>query len=211
MTRGNRVGRSPQQHAAIAAVSIVTGQACVFDDRGVALQFHGFFVAGETDLRLRHCQAHGCHVALGFREVADGAGRRHDGMHGFPRALVRVTGRTVGVPRKNARVLHCGRRQGRSHPKDEDPEYELAARDHWSSPLESKRSPATAVPDARNSRILPRFAPETLVAWANTCTASDKAVPSGSRKIQGMFVEVSILSEEIASTGTKDFHADLFG
>src|ERR1019366_10652038 len=49
---------------------------------------------------------------------------------------------------------------------------------HRISPVDSKRIPPTEVPGARNSRILPRFAPETFVACAKTCTASDNAVPS---------------------------------
>src|SRR5208282_5765480 len=73
------------------------------------------------------------------------------------------------------------------------------------SPVDSKLTPPADAPEARNSRIFPRLAPEAFAACVKTCIASDNDVPSGRRKIHGMLVEVSILSEEIAITGTKAF------
>src|ERR1035438_7488783 len=129
-----------------------------------------------------------------------------------------MTGSALSPWEKSARVLDRGRVQHRQKQQKRASQrsshvprrhlYRLALKvfsSHCISPVDTKRIPATEFPDARNSRIFPRFAPETFVACTNTCTASDNAVPSGTRKIHGILVDVSALSEEIATTGTKAF------
>src|SRR5208337_133131 len=73
------------------------------------------------------------------------------------------------------------------------------------SPVGSKRTPATAVPEASTLRIPSRFGPASAMAADRQRRASSPGVPSGKRKIQGMLVEVSARSEEMATTGTNDF------
>jgi hypothetical protein len=66
-----------QQHALIAAVSIVTVHAGSFHEGHMLLQLRGFLVAGKADLLLRHRQIDGRHVALSFRHMTYGARSRH--------------------------------------------------------------------------------------------------------------------------------------
>jgi hypothetical protein len=62
-----------QQHAPVTAVRIVTVDAQSFHDGRVVPQEHKFLVAGEADLFFRHVQGQCGHVALGSRQMADGA------------------------------------------------------------------------------------------------------------------------------------------
>src|ERR1017187_9005628 len=76
-----------------------------------------------------------------------------------------------------------------------------------SSPVDAKRTPASGLPEARDSRMLARFGPTCSIAAERQRTARCRGVPSGRRKIQGMLVEVRARSEEMPTTGTKDFTA----
>ena len=74
--------------------------------------------------------------------------------------------------------------------------------DYLSSPVDWKLMPLIDVPDESTSRICSRFCPARLLADDSNCTACTSDVSGGRRKIQGMFAEVSMRSEEIAMTGT---------
>jgi len=101
-----------KQHAAIAAVGIVTIDAQSFRGR-VLLEFGRFLVAGEANLLLWHHQIQRSHVALSLCQVADGARNRHRRMHRLAAGLVGVTGRTKVILVENAGMLDCKRRQRR--------------------------------------------------------------------------------------------------
>src|SRR5271157_251840 len=75
------------------------------------------------------------------------------------------------------------------------------------SPVDAKLAPATGLPEARRSRIFSRLGPAWLMASTRVRSAWSTGVPSGRRKIQGMLVEVSARSEEIATTGRNVFTA----
>src|ERR1017187_3416396 len=95
-----------QQRATATAVRIVTLHAlCV---RAVPLQWRRFLMAGETDFLLRHEQIQRRHVTLCLGQMADGAWKRHSGMHKVTFGFVRVTGRTVRILGEDARVLNGG-------------------------------------------------------------------------------------------------------
>src|SRR5579864_1162230 len=78
---------------------------------------------------------------------------------------------------------------------------------YLSSPVDSKLSPDTGLPEARKSRMLARFGPTCSIAEERHRRACCRGVPWGRRKIHGMLVEVSARSEEMATTGTNDFTA----
>jgi hypothetical protein len=75
------IGWVSQQHASVTAVRIVTVDAQSFHCRRVTAQEHKFLMAGETYLLLRHFQNQCGHVALGLRQMANGACNRHGGVH----------------------------------------------------------------------------------------------------------------------------------
>ena len=62
-------------------------------------------MAGEADLFLRQGQLQGGHVALGLHQMADRAHSLHGGVYGLALRFIRVTGGTIVLPVKNARVL----------------------------------------------------------------------------------------------------------
>ena len=62
-------------------------------------------MAGEADLRLRQGKLQGGHVALGLRQMADCTRNHHRGVYGLAAGFVPVTGGTIVLLVKNARVL----------------------------------------------------------------------------------------------------------
>ena len=94
-------------------MSIVTVHAQFFRRCCVLLQQHGFLVAAETDLLPRQEQLQRCHVALGLRQVADSAPDFHGGVNGLASGFIRVTGGTIVLLVKNARVLDGASSRGR--------------------------------------------------------------------------------------------------
>jgi hypothetical protein len=179
-----------QQHAPRAAVAVMTIDALPSHLRRVLILFGRLLVAAEADLLLRRRQSDRRLIALLGQHVADHARDRQRCVDGFTARFVDVTRGAARVDPGDTRVVGGGCLCCRRGQRQEQPEQNRGFAQRV-SPLESNRSPPARLPEARNSRIFPRFAPATFAACANTFTASASVVPSGSRKIHGMLVEVS--------------------
>src|ERR1019366_226821 len=148
------------------------------------------------------------------QKLADGGSTRPPVRHANHGLWIEVTFNRPAMPHPR----HCGSRvdqhtvqvkqQGTAADCDHLFYFTLPAEiDQRGSPVDSKLTPPTAVPDASRLRIFSRFGPARWMASARLPSACSIGVPSGRRKIQGILVVVRARSEEMATTGINDFTA----